>query len=56
MTVVGIATEKQSMYRKNNVLRICIPYSTMTNLFTLHSYCDAITVRIKEGYNNNKAE
>jgi len=56
MTVVGIAKEKQSMYGNNNALRIWIPYSTMTNLFTGRSYFDAITVRIKEGYNNNEAE
>lgn len=55
-TVVGVAKQKQSMFGSNKTLNVWVPYSTMANRLMGNAYFDAITVRIRDGYNSQEAE
>jgi len=55
-TVIGVATEKQSMFGSSKVLRVWLPYSTMANRVMGQRWLNSITVRVKDGYNSQDAE
>lgn len=55
-TVIGVATEKQSMFGSSKVLRVWLPYSTMANRVMGQRWLNSITVRVKEGYSSQDAE
>jgi len=55
-TVIGVATEKQSMFGSSKVLRVWLPYSTMANRVMGQRWLNSITVRVKEGYASHEAE
>lgn len=55
-TVVGVAEQKQSMFGSSKMLNVWVPYTTMANRLTGNDYFDSITVRIRDGYDNQEAE
>ena len=55
-TVIGVATEKQSMFGSSKVLRVWLPYDTMANRVMGQRWLNSITVRVKEGYDSHEAE
>ncbi|WP_052284333.1 macrolide ABC transporter ATP-binding protein/permease MacB [Kluyvera genomosp. 1] len=55
-TVIGVADEKQSMFGSSKVLRVWLPYSTMSGRVMGQSWLNSITVRVKEGYDSALAE
>lgn len=55
-TVIGVATEKPSMFGNSKVLRVWLPYSTMAGRVMGQSWLNSITVRVKEGYDSHEAE
>lgn len=55
-TVIGVASEKQSMFGSSKVLRVWLPYSTMAGRVMGQRWLNAITVRVKEGYDSKEAE
>ncbi|HDG1684760.1 TPA: macrolide ABC transporter ATP-binding protein/permease MacB [Kluyvera cryocrescens] len=55
-TVIGVADEKQSMFGSTKVLRVWLPYSTMSGRVMGQSWLNSITVRVKEGYDSDVAE
>ena len=55
-TVIGVADEKQSMFGSSKVLRVWLPYSTMSGRVMGQSWLNSITVRVKEGYDSEVAE
>ena len=55
-TVIGVATEKQSMFGSSKVLRVWLPYSTMANRVMGQRWLNSITVRVKEDYGSQDAE
>lgn len=55
-TIIGVAQEKQSMFGSSKILRVWLPYSTMSGRVMGQSWLNSITVRVKEGYNSQEAE
>lgn len=55
-TVIGVADEKQSMFGSSKVLRVWLPYSTMSGRVMGQAWLNSITVRVKEGYDSSLAE
>jgi macrolide transport system ATP-binding/permease protein len=55
-TVIGVADEKQSMFGSSKVLRVWLPYTTMSGRVVGQSWLNSITVRVKEGYDSAVAE
>lgn len=55
-TVIGVADEKQSVFGSSKVLRVWLPYSTMSGRVMGQSWLNSITVRVKEGYDSAIAE
>jgi macrolide transport system ATP-binding/permease protein len=55
-TVIGVAEEKQSMFGSSKVLRVWLPYTTMSGRVVGQSWLNSITVRVKEGYDSTVAE
>ncbi|EGT4356228.1 macrolide ABC transporter ATP-binding protein/permease MacB [Cronobacter sakazakii] len=55
-TVIGVAEEKQSMFGSSKILRVWMPYSTMSGRIMGQSWLNSITVRVKEGYDSGEAE
>jgi macrolide transport system ATP-binding/permease protein len=55
-TVIGVADEKQSMFGSSKVLRIWLPYTTMSGRVIGQSWLNSITVRVKEGQDSAQAE
>ncbi|WP_054179158.1 macrolide ABC transporter ATP-binding protein/permease MacB [Trabulsiella odontotermitis] len=55
-TVIGVAEEKQSMFGSSKVLRVWLPYTTMSGRVVGQSWLNSITVRVKEGYDSALAE
>ncbi|MGL5967830.1 MAG: macrolide ABC transporter ATP-binding protein/permease MacB [Kluyvera sp.] len=55
-TVIGVADEKQSMFGSSKVLRVWLPYSTMSGRVMGQAWLNSITVRVKEGYDSSVAE
>lgn len=54
--VIGVAEEKQSMFGSSKVLRVWLPYSTMSGRVMGQSWLNSITVRVKEGFDSAEAE
>ncbi|MFJ2973170.1 macrolide ABC transporter ATP-binding protein/permease MacB [Kluyvera sp. NPDC087067] len=55
-TVIGVSDEKQSMFGSSKVLRVWLPYSTMSGRVMGQAWLNSITVRVKEGYDSSLAE
>ncbi len=55
-TVVGVAREKQSMFGSSKVLRVWMPWTTVSSRVAAQNWLDNITVRIKDGYDSKQAE
>ena len=55
-TVIGVAEEKQSMFGSSKILRVWLPYSTMSGRIMGQSWLNSITVRVKEGFDSAQAE
>lgn len=55
-TVIGVADEKQSMFGSSKILRVWLPYSTMSGRVMGQTWLNSITVRVKEGYDSSLAE
>ena len=55
-TIIGVAQEKQSMFGSSKILRVWLPYSTMSGRVMGQSWLNSITVRVKDGYNSQEAE
>ncbi|EOW6741870.1 macrolide ABC transporter ATP-binding protein/permease MacB [Cronobacter dublinensis] len=55
-TVIGVAEEKQSMFGSSKILRLWMPYSTMSGRIMGQSWLNSVTVRVKEGYDSGEAE
>ncbi|MFS9432992.1 macrolide ABC transporter ATP-binding protein/permease MacB [Citrobacter sp. C348] len=55
-TVIGVAEEKQSMFGSSKILRVWLPYSTMSGRIMGQSWLNSITVRVKEGFDSTQAE
>lgn len=55
-TVIGVAEEKQSMFGSSKILRVWLPYSTISGRIMGQSWLNSITVRVKEGYDSALAE
>lgn len=55
-TVIGVADEKQSMFGSSKILRVWLPYSTMSGRVMGQSWLNSITIRVKEGYDSSIAE
>lgn len=55
-TVIGVADEKQSMFGSSKILRVWLPYSTMSGRVMGQAWLNSITVRVKEGYDSSLAE
>ena len=55
-TVIGVAEEKQSMFGSSKVLRVWLPYTTMSGRIMGQSWLNSITVRVKDGYPSAEAE
>ncbi|MGY6030211.1 macrolide ABC transporter ATP-binding protein/permease MacB [Phytobacter sp. AG2a] len=55
-TVIGVAQEKQSMFGSSKILRVWMPYSTLSARVLGQSWLNSITVRVNEGYGSTQAE
>ncbi|MCL6746368.1 MULTISPECIES: macrolide ABC transporter ATP-binding protein/permease MacB [Kosakonia] len=55
-TVIGVAEEKQSMFGSSKILRVWLPYSTISGRIMGQSWLNSITVRVNEGYGSEQAE
>ena len=55
-TVIGVAEEKQSMFGSSKILRVWLPYSTLSARVLGQSWLNSITVRVNEGYSSEQAE
>ena len=55
-TVIGVAEEKQSMFGSSKILRVWLPYSTMSGRIMGQSWLNSITVRVKDGFDSDQAE
>jgi len=55
-TVIGVAQEKQSMFGSSKILRVWLPYTTMSGRIMGQSWLNSITVRVNEGYSSERAE
>ncbi|WP_058913073.1 macrolide ABC transporter ATP-binding protein/permease MacB [Entomohabitans teleogrylli] len=55
-TVIGVAEEKQSMFGSSKILRVWLPYTTMTSRVAGQNWLNSITVRVKDGYDSHTAE
>ena len=55
-TIIGVADEKQSMFGSSKVLRVWLPYSTMSGRVMGQAWLNSITVRVKEGYDSSIVE
>jgi macrolide transport system ATP-binding/permease protein len=55
-TVIGVAEEKQSMFGSSKVLRVWLPYTTMSGRIMGQSWLNSITVRVKDGYQSAEAD
>ncbi len=55
-TVIGVAEEKQSMFGSSKILRVWLPYTTISGRIMGQSWLNSITVRVKEGYDSAMAE
>ncbi|WP_313626626.1 macrolide ABC transporter ATP-binding protein/permease MacB [Kosakonia sp.] len=55
-TVIGVAEEKQSMFGSSKILRVWLPYSTISGRIMGQSWLNSITVRVNEGYSSEQAE
>lgn len=55
-TVIGVAKEKQSMFGSSKILRVWLPYTTMSGRIMGQSWLNSITVRVNEGYSSEQAE
>ncbi|HGY3714965.1 macrolide ABC transporter ATP-binding protein/permease MacB [Citrobacter sp. Res13-Sevr-PEB04-36] len=55
-TVIGVAEEKQSMFGSSKILRVWLPYSTMSGRIMGQSWLNSITVRVKDGFDSTLAE
>jgi len=55
-TIIGVAQEKQSMFGSSKILRVWLPYTTMSGRVMGQSWLNSITVRVKDGYNSQEAE
>ncbi len=55
-TVIGVAEEKQSMFGSSKILRVWLPYTTMSGRIMGQSWLNSITVRVKEGYSSEQAD
>ena len=55
-TIIGVADEKQTMFGSSKVLRVWLPYSTMSGRVMGQAWLNSITVRVKEGYDSSIAE
>ena len=55
-TVIGVADEKQSMFGSSKILRVWLPYSTMSGRVMGQAWLNLITVRVQEGYDSSLAE
>ncbi|MGK9172682.1 macrolide ABC transporter ATP-binding protein/permease MacB [Yokenella regensburgei] len=55
-TVIGVAQEKQSMFGSSKILRVWMPYSTLSARVLGQSWLNSITVRVNEGYGSGQAE
>ena len=55
-TVIGVAEEKQSMFGSSKILRVWLPYSTMSGRIMGQSWLNSITVRVKDGFDSAQAE
>ena len=55
-TVIGVAEEKQSMFGSSKILRVWLPYTTISGRIMGQSWLNSITVRVKEGYDSAQAE
>jgi macrolide transport system ATP-binding/permease protein len=51
-TVIGVAEEKQSMFGSSKILRVWLPYTTISGRIMGQSWLNSITVRVKEGYDS----
>ncbi|MGE9665662.1 ABC transporter permease, partial [Escherichia coli] len=51
-TVIGVAEEKQSMFGSSKILRVWLPYSTMSGRIMGQSWLNSITVRVKDGFDS----
>lgn len=55
-TVIGVAEEKQSMFGSSKILRVWLPYTTISGRIMGQSWLNSITVRVKDGYSSEQAE
>lgn len=55
-TVIGVTEEKQSMFGSSKILRVWLPYSTMSGRIMGQSWLNSITVRVKDGFDSAQAE
>ncbi|HFZ8995211.1 TPA: macrolide ABC transporter ATP-binding protein/permease MacB [Citrobacter freundii] len=55
-TVIGVTEEKQSMFGSSKILRVWLPYSTMSGRIMGQSWLNSITIRVKEGFDSAQAE
>ena len=55
-TVIGVAQEKQSMFGSSKILRVWLPYSTLSARVLGQSWLNSITVRVNDGYGSAQAE
>ncbi len=51
-----VAEEKQSMFGSSKILRVWLPYTTISGRIMGQSWLNSITVRVKEGYDSAQAE
>lgn len=55
-TVIGVAEEKKSMFGSSKILRVWLPYSTLSARVLGQSWLNSITVRVNDGYSSAQAE
>jgi len=55
-TIIGVAEEKQTMFGSSKILRVWLPYSTISGRIMGQSWLNSITVRVNEGYSSEQAE
>lgn len=51
-TVIGVTAVKQSMFGSGKILRVWLPYTTISGRIMGQSWLNSITVRVKEGYDS----
>lgn len=55
-TVIGVAQEKQMMFGSSKILRVWLPYTTISGRIMGQSWLNSISVRVKEGYSSEQSE